>query len=642
MAGFTQEEYEKAKEVDLLDYLMSNGYNLKKVGTNEYTLKEHDSMRINPIKNTFFWNSRNVGGSTIQFLQHYEGKTLVEAIKTLNGESITNYIKSNDKPKIDKDVLEEEKGDLILPERNENNKRAIAYLTQARKIDHEIVNSLIKSGNIYESKEKHNIVFLGMDKENIPKYAMQRSTLTNSSYKGDCENSDKNFGIRLKGKDDSKVYIFESAIDMMTHATISKHLGKDWKFDNRVSLGCLSFKAMDSFLEDNRNIKELVLFLDNDDAGEINRNKLYRQYGNDYKISIVNVKNKDLNQTWQDYLKDKDIDSNVKFNSYISYVEKPFLPPKLKENQDQLVEYICKMLIDENIKTSKIRYLFNSVVKNSCTLAETQDDKAIILIKDEEGVEIGGYEFDIYNKDYELKPLPKTKEEPILFLGREGKEVKENGIFLHTNIITPLYWASTNTCNTGYTNNIEDLSNIDFIMNKTENIKTIVLCPEGDIDFKKQAKDENSQVFKALREKEEKYGIKIVVEEWEKDLYKSFLKEDYIKKPFIPKEVGNNEELYSLLLQKSNIPKNRLIEMFKENHIYQDVDRNMVFLAKDENGQNIGGYSLDIYNKAPQLKKLENTYISKDKEIETINFATYILKNTSNSLEIEQVEEMEI
>ena len=216
MAGFTQEEYEKAKEVDLLDYLMSNGYNLKKVGTNEYTLKEHDSMRINPMKNTFFWNSQNVGGSIIQFLQHYEGKTLVEAIKTLNGESITNYIKSNDKPKIDKDVLEEEKGDLILPERNENNKRAIAYLTQTRKIDHEIVNSLIKSGNIYESKEKHNIVFLGMDKENIPKYAMQRSTLTNSSYKGDCENSDKNFGIRLKGKDDSKVYIFESAIDMMT------------------------------------------------------------------------------------------------------------------------------------------------------------------------------------------------------------------------------------------------------------------------------------------------------------------------------------------------------------------------------------------------------------------------------------------
>ena len=54
MLSFTQDEYEKAKQVKLIDYLISNGYNLKKVGTNEYTLKEHDSMRINDLKNTFY------------------------------------------------------------------------------------------------------------------------------------------------------------------------------------------------------------------------------------------------------------------------------------------------------------------------------------------------------------------------------------------------------------------------------------------------------------------------------------------------------------------------------------------------------------------------------------------------------------
>lgn len=71
--NFTQEEYEKAREVELIDYLISSGYRLKKVGTNEFTLEEHDSMRINPVKNAFFWNSRGIGGSTIQFIQHYEG-----------------------------------------------------------------------------------------------------------------------------------------------------------------------------------------------------------------------------------------------------------------------------------------------------------------------------------------------------------------------------------------------------------------------------------------------------------------------------------------------------------------------------------------------------------------------------------------
>ena len=30
MAGFTQEQYKKASETNILDYLISNGYNIKK------------------------------------------------------------------------------------------------------------------------------------------------------------------------------------------------------------------------------------------------------------------------------------------------------------------------------------------------------------------------------------------------------------------------------------------------------------------------------------------------------------------------------------------------------------------------------------------------------------------------------------
>ncbi len=630
MAGFTQEEYEKASQVELIDYLISNGYKLKKVGTNEYTLPEHDSMRINPLKNTFFWNSRNVGGSTIQFLQHYEGKTLVEAIKTLNGKSVTSYINSSHKVKISKEVLKEEKGELILPEKNEDNKRVIAYLTQTRKIDHEIVNSLIKSGNIYESKDKHNIVFLGMDKENMPKYAMQRSTLTNIDYKGDCKNSDKDFGFRINGKSNSdRVYVFESVIDLLSHASISKHLGNNWKDANRVSLGCLSFKAMDNFLQDNKNIKEIVLFLDNDNSGIRDRNKLYRHYGNDYKIEIVNVKNKDLNQTWQDYLKDKEVDKNIKFNSYIKYVDdKPFLAPKILENQDNIRNYTINMIDNDNIKV-----LFRNDI-----LLETQDNKAILLIKDNKDENIGGYEWDIYNKEYEnLKFLNKSIEKPLFF---KSLDSKSNSVFLYSDIVSPLYMM--NTINTAYTNHIENLDNIDCIIKDNENIESIFLCVDPNTVFYKQVKDENSITYKQLKEKEAKYNIRIGVEEWDKDSYKDFLKYEYIKKPFIPKEKGNNEELYSFLLSKTNIPKQRLVQMFKDNHIYQDVDRNMVFLVKNENGQNIGGYSLDIYNKSTDVIKLDNTYISKEQEIETINFATYVFKNVNSSLEMEQTEEMEI
>ncbi|WP_250277600.1 DUF3991 and TOPRIM domain-containing protein [[Clostridium] colinum] len=631
MAGFTQEEYEKASQVELLDYLISNGYKLKKVGTNEYTLEEHDSMRINPLKNTFFWNSRNVGGSTIQFLQYYEGKTLVETIKTLNGKSITSYINSSNKGKVSKEVLKEEKGDLILPEKNEDNKRAIAYLTQTRKIDIEIVNSLIKSGNIYESKDKHNIVFLGMDKDNVPKYAMKRSTLTNSNYKGDCKNSDKEFGFRINGKSNSdRVYVFEGVIDLLTHASISKHLGGNWRDANRVSLGCLSFKSMDNFLQDNKNIKEIVLFLDNDKSGIRDRNKLYRHYGNDYKIEIVNVKNKDLNQTWQDYLKDKEVDKNIKFNNYIKYVDdKPFLVPKVLENQDNIRNYTINMMIDNN----NMKFLFRND-----RLVETQDNKAILLIKNEKDENIGGYEWDIYNKEYSnLTLLDKSVEKPLIFKALDNKS---DSVFLYNDIVSPLYMMKK--VNTGYTNHIENLDNIDCIINDNKNLESIFLCVDPNTEFYKQAKDKNSLIYKQLKNKEENYNIKIGVEEWNKDNYKEFLKDDYIKSSFITKEKGDNEELYSFLLRKTNIPKQKLVQMFKYNHIYQDVDRNMVFLVKNEDGKNIGGYSLDIYNKSPQLKRLENTYIPKEQEDKIINFATYIYKNINSSLEIEQVEEMEI
>ena len=408
MAGFTQEQYKKASETNILDYLISNGYNIKKVGANEYTLEEHDSMRINPLKNNFFWNSRNVGGSTIQFLQYYEGKSFVDAVKILSGEQVSNNI--TNKPKYIPKA--EEKGELILPEKNEDNKRAIAYLTKSRKLDFEIVNSLIKSGNIYESKDKHNVVFLGKDNENNVKYAMQRSTLTESTYKGDCENSDKNFGFRINSQNNcDKVCVFESAIDLITHATISKHIGKDWKDINRVSLGCLSFKAMDNFLKDNNHIKEINLFLDNDEAGQENAQKFYNQYKDNYKINIIQVKSKDLNQTWQDYLKDKELNNNIKISGYLKCLNSPFVLPKKLENSN-LKQYLKNMLDD--FKQNEMIENIESIFKNEL-IFESEDNKAILVCKDEKGENVGGYKWDIYNKDFTLKTLQNGKEEPIYF-----------------------------------------------------------------------------------------------------------------------------------------------------------------------------------------------------------------------------------
>lgn len=621
MKGFTQEQYEKASQANLIDYLTSNGYKIKKVGANEYTLEEHDSMRINPSKNNFFWNSRNVGGSTIQFLQYYEGKSFVDAVKILSGEQVSSSITNKPKyiPKI------EEKGDLILPEKNEDNKRAIAYLTKTRKLDFEIVNSLIKSRNIYESKEKHNVVFLGKDNKGVPKYAMQRSTLTESSYKGDCKNSDKDFGFRIDAQNScDKVCVFESAIDLITHATISKHLGKDWKDINRVSLGCLSFKAMDNFLKDNNHIKEINLFLDNDEAGQENAQKFYKQYKNKYKINIIQVKNKDLNQTWQYYLKDKELNNNIKISGYLKYLDSPFVLPKKLENSN-LKQYLKNMLDDfkQNEMIENIESIFENEV-----IFESEDNKVILVCKNKKGENVGCYEWDIYNKDFNIKPL-NNKNEPIYF-----KSVSEqsNCIMVFDDIVSPIHLM--NTVNTAYVPKVEDLESIDKLIKLNDKATDIVLF-STDKDFYDKVKDENSEIYKQIKFKEDKYGVKIKVEEWKKDYYKGFLKEDFLKKDFELSEQGDNEELYSFLRKNTNIPKDKLLMAFKGNYIYQDIDRNMVFVAKNESGEDIGGYKWDIYNNNKDLVLLPKSEMSQKQQDGILSFAKSIYSQVFKQEEIQ-------
>ena len=600
-----------------MEYLISNGYNLKKVGTNEYTLKEHDSMRINPLKNQFFWNSRNVGGSTIQFLQYYEGKSFVEAVKILSGEKASTTITNRPKyiPKI------EEKGELVLPEKNEDNKRAIAYLTKTRKLNFEIVNSLIKNGNIYESKDKHNIVFLGRDNENNIKYAMQRSTLTQNTYKGDCENSDKNFGFRINSQNNcDKVCVFESAIDLITHATISKHLGKDWKNINRVSLGCLSFKAMDNFLKDNNHIKEINLFLDNDEAGEDNVNKFYNEYKDKYKINIIKVKNKDLNQTWQDYLKDKEVNNNIKISGYLKYLNSPFVLPKKLENSN-LKQYFKDMM--DNFKEKEITENIESIFENEI-IFESEDNKAILVCKNEKGNHIGSYEWDIYNKNFSIKSLD-NKNEPIYF-----KSVSEesNCIMVFDDIVSPLYLM--NKINTAYVPKVEDLENIDKIVENNIRINEIILFstdPEFYIN-------KNSEIM----EKSLKYNINIRIEEWKKDNYKQFLKKNFFQNKFKLIEQGNNEELYGFLRKNTTISKEKLLKAFKNNYIYQDIDRNMIFVAKNEQGENIGGYKWDIYSKSENLILIPNSNMSQKQQDDILGFAKKMYSQVYKALEI-QIEE---
>ncbi len=287
---FNFDEIEEAKSVNIVDYLLTNGYNLKKAGK-QYLLEPHSSFVIFPQTNSWFYYKENIGGNIINFLQEYESKSFKEAVSELLGKSISTerkYTKYVSVPM--------EKGEIILPKKSNNTNKVFDFVSK--------------------------------DKENHIKYACIRSTYENSSFKQDVENSNKNYGFKTIGKSD-KVFVFEAPIDLLSHATISKMQGKDWQEDNRISLGCVSDNALEKFLEENTHIKEVVLFLDNDETGLKNAEKITQKYGNDYDIKIfTSVKGKDLNETLVTYQNEKKLNKNLKINNFIKEIEKPFIPPK--------------------------------------------------------------------------------------------------------------------------------------------------------------------------------------------------------------------------------------------------------------------------------------------------------------------------
>jgi hypothetical protein len=132
-----------------------------------------------------------------------------------------------------------------------------------RGIEPEVISLLMNEKKIYQEAKHGNCVFVGYDTDNNPKYCAMRSSSEKSSFKMDAINSDKSYPFYYEGKSDLAI-VSESPIDLMSHATISKIHGKDWKKDHRISLGCTWDGALEQYLKDHPEIKKIVFALDND------------------------------------------------------------------------------------------------------------------------------------------------------------------------------------------------------------------------------------------------------------------------------------------------------------------------------------------------------------------------------------------
>lgn len=276
----------QAKQIDLLTYLQQfEPQELVHFSGNTYTTRTHDSLKISNGK--WMWWSRGIGGkSALDYLIKVKDYSFTDAVETIMGRSValptTVIAKYKDKPK-----------ELLLPGKSASTEKIFEYL-YGRGIDYAIIERCVREGIIFESLPYHNIVFVGKDNEGKPKYAAYRAT-NSSRVMGDCTGSDKHFSFRLAdGKSDS-VHLFESAVDLLSYATLMKLDCKDYTTENLLSLAGVYLPkekieeskvpiALNEFLQRNPQITKLILHLDNDKAGRLATKALQTVLHNQYEV----------------------------------------------------------------------------------------------------------------------------------------------------------------------------------------------------------------------------------------------------------------------------------------------------------------------------------------------------------------------
>ena len=220
----------QAKQMDLLTYLRNyEPYELVKFSGNTYCTRTHDSLKISNGK--WMWWSRGIGGkSALDYLIKVKGLDFVEAVETIMGQCAVSA------PVYEKESRSYENQQLLLPQKSPSNDVVTQYLF-SRGIDYEIINYCLDKELIIESLPYHNVVFIGYDESNKPKYAAYRAT-NQSRLMGDCTGSKKQYSFRLTAENTGEVHLFECAIDLLSYATLMKLEGKNWRQFNLILPGC--------------------------------------------------------------------------------------------------------------------------------------------------------------------------------------------------------------------------------------------------------------------------------------------------------------------------------------------------------------------------------------------------------------------
>ena len=286
MKYYSKEQIKQANLINLEDFLRMQGETLMKAGKD----KRWARVKTVTIRENMWhdWKTSE-GGYPIEFVKRYFNKGFKEAMEILlssvgDVQMVESSRHNQEKPKR-----------FVAPYRNNNNKRAYAYLSETRLIDKDILNYFFKNGYIYEDNQYHNVVFVGFDEDGIIRHAHKRSTsVGGKSFRGNVESSDSRYPFQYRGTSE-RVYVFEAPIDLLSYLTLHKD---NWEQDNYIALNGLGTDGLEHLLEQRQDIQSIMLCFDHDEAGieaceRVTDKLIEKGYG---QIGIVQSTYKDFNE----------------------------------------------------------------------------------------------------------------------------------------------------------------------------------------------------------------------------------------------------------------------------------------------------------------------------------------------------------
>ena len=292
----TDEQKERANLVNLPQFLMSHGFDLKKFGK-EYVWKEHDSLHIKDNgpgeRGQWFRFSENKGGDNIGLLREYMDMSFIDAVEALTGEHIDRtYTPSNT---YESKPVQQTARELSLAEAD-NCRRVFAYLCKTRGLDYDMLSALIKKGVISQEEKTGNVLFKYFDTDGKVIGAEKVGTSTEHKFKGIATGSAGGHGFEVVRGTGEKAFFFESAIDMLSYLQMHSN-----ELDNCRLVSMMGVKpsiVLDTMLRHNIAPENVYLCSDNDTAGNEFAQRLQEQYPDMKRIITP-----DTYKDWNDMLR---------------------------------------------------------------------------------------------------------------------------------------------------------------------------------------------------------------------------------------------------------------------------------------------------------------------------------------------------